>query len=83
MDEKAVKELVEALLNVDTDKDMLLLLQGLLTLGELKEIASRLQIVKMLKAGVPQREIASTLNVGIATVTKGSREIKRGRFPNV
>jgi len=34
----------------------------------------------LLKAGVSQREIARRLGVGIATVTRGSREIKAGKL---
>ncbi len=83
MKDKATTELVELLLKARSDKDMLDLLKGLLTVGELKEIAKRVQIVRMLKAGVPQREIAAKLNVGIATVTRGSREIKQGRFSQI
>jgi TrpR family trp operon transcriptional repressor len=83
MKDKATIELVELLRKAQSDKDMLDLLKGLLTIGELKEIAKRVQIVRMLKSGVPQREIAAKLNVGIATVTRGSREIKQGRFSQI
>ena len=55
-------------------------LHAVLTPKEIAEISRRLQIIKMLQAGVPQREIAKTLGVGIATVTKGSRELQRGKF---
>ena len=40
----------------------------------------RNKIVKMLKAGVPQHQIAKELNIGVATVTRGSKEIQKGRF---
>jgi TrpR family trp operon transcriptional repressor len=58
-------------------------LLGLLTPAELEEIPQRLQIVKLLKQGVAQHEIAKRLGVGIATVTRGARELKLGRFANV
>ena len=83
MIDKNVKELVNTLLQAKNYDDMLDLLKGLLTIGEIEEIARRLQIVKLLKEGVPQREIASRLKVGVATVTRGSREIKKGRFSNI
>ena len=83
MKDKNIKDLIATLLQVENQEDMLDLLKGLLTLGELEEISCRLQIVKLLKAGMPQREIAEKLKVGIATVTRGSKEIKQGRFKKI
>jgi len=51
-------------------------LRGLLTPTELAEVCKRLQIFRLLEAGVPQREIAKQLGVGIATVTRGSRALQ-------
>jgi TrpR family trp operon transcriptional repressor len=83
MKNNSINELVEAFLQAKNKEDALDLLKGLLTSKELDEIARRLQIVKLLKSGIPQREIVDKLNVGIATVTKGSKEIKIGRFKNI
>lgn len=57
-------------------------LEDLLTIGEYEEIARRWQIVKMLDAGISQREIAESLGVGVATVTRGAKELadKKGGF---
>jgi TrpR family trp operon transcriptional repressor len=54
--------------------------EGILTEQEKEEISLRLQIVKKLIAGEPQAKIAKDLGVGVATVTRGSRELKAGRF---
>lgn len=78
-----LEELVNTLLNVRGKKEMYDLLRGLLTPKELFEIPNRLQIVKMLKKGISHQEIAEKLHVGVATVTRGSREIQKGRFKNV
>jgi TrpR family transcriptional regulator, trp operon repressor len=83
MNKKAFDELVEALLSIDDKKSMQNFLYGLLTKQELEDLPNRLQIIKMLKKGMPQREIAKKLGVGIATVTRGSKEIDRGTFENV
>lgn len=83
MKNKNISDLAQALSQVKSEAEMLDLLKGLLTLGELEEIARRLQIVKLLKEGLSQREIAEKLKVGIATVTRGSKEIKQGRFKNI
>ena len=58
-------------------------LKGILTPQEIEQLSLRLEIVKRLKRGEPQRKIAEDLKVGIATVTRGSRELKKGRFKYV
>ena len=83
MNKKYLDELIGAFLSIKNKKEMRTFLQGILTLKELEEIPTRLQIVKALKSGLPHQEIARHLKVGIATVTRGSREIKLGRFKNI
>lgn len=78
-----LEELVKTILNVREKEKMYDFLQGLLTPKELFEIPNRLQIVKMLKRGISHHDIAEKLHVGVATVTRGSREIQKGRFKNV
>lgn len=56
---------------------------GILTPGEFDHLNQRVQIIKMLKQGKTHREIADQLKVGIATVTRGSRELRKGRFKYV
>jgi len=58
-------------------------LKGIFTAQELEEIPTRLQIIKLLKKGISQQQIAQKLKVGIATVTRGSKELKMGRFKNI
>jgi len=78
-----VGELVEAFLKNKSASEMLDFLKGILTPKELEELVMRLQIVKLLKKGLPHQEIARRLGVGVATVTRGSREIRMGRFKNI
>lgn len=78
-----VGELVEAFLKQKSKPEMLEFLKGILTPRELEELTTRLQIVKLLKSGLPHQEIARRLKVGVATVTRGSRELKFGRFKNI
>jgi len=75
-----LNQLTATLLKMKNQKEMVDFLKGILTPKELEEIATRLEIVKMLRDGIPQHRIAEKLGVGIATVTRGSREIKLGRF---
>lgn len=83
MNKKHVEELVEVLIEMSTKEKMKAFLEGLLTPKELSEIPTRLQIVKMLKRGMSQREIADKLGVGIATVSRGSAELKKGSFKDI
>ena len=80
-----VNELVETILSLKKKEIALAFLQNILTPAELDEIATRLQIVKLLKKGVPQREVAKKLGVSIGTVSRGARELKYGvpGFKNV
>ena len=67
---------MEHLLALKTSDEMEQALRALLTPAEFSEVTKRLQIFKMLGQGMPQRQIAETLGVGIATVTRGSRALK-------
>lgn len=78
-----LEELVNTILNVRGKQEMYDFLQGILTPKELFELPNRLQIVKMLKRGISHHDIAGKLHVGVATVTRGSREIQKGRFQYV
>ena len=80
---KSLDELIEMLLHIKSKKEMVDFLRGILTSQELDEIPTRLQIVKLLKKGIPQHDIAEKLGVGVATVTRGSKEIQKGRFQHV
>lgn len=80
MQRKNLSQLSDALIAIPNKKEMEKFLVGILTPQELIDIPQRLQIVKLLKKGTPQRVIADKLKVGIATVTRGSREIQKGSF---
>lgn len=82
MDTRTYDKLIEAFLSLKTKKEVRDFLDGILTPKERKEIPIRLQIIKLLKRGMPQHEIATKLGVGIATVTRGSKEIAKGNFSN-
>jgi TrpR family transcriptional regulator, trp operon repressor len=81
--EKNLDEFIDFLLKLKTKNEMGLFLKGILTPKELIELPNRLLIVKLIKKGIPQQEIAQRIQVGVATITRGAREIQRGRFNNV
>lgn len=81
--DKSLGEFINLLLETRGKEEMYDLLRGILTPKELVEISNRLQIIKMLKSGISHHDIAGKLHVGVATVSRGSREIQKGRFNNV
>jgi TrpR family trp operon transcriptional repressor len=83
LNRKYIDDFIGALIERKSAREIEDFLKGILTLQELEEIPKRLQIIKLLKSGVPQREIATNLGVGIATVTRGSLELKKGRFKKI
>ena len=73
---KYIEYLVNHLLTQNSPQEMEKALSGLLTASELDEVAKRLQIFEMLAEGVSQRQIAKSLGVGVATVSRGSSVLK-------
>lgn len=76
-------KLAELIQNCNSTKELELFLIGILSPQEIEIINKRIEVVKALKAGLPQREISEKLGVGIATVTRGSKMLKDGFFKNV
>lgn len=75
-EEKLKKEFIDIILNLENYEYVDGFLKNMFTEGELSEFLIRLQILKRLKKGISQRKIASDLDISIATVSRGSREIK-------
>lgn len=76
MNPKFVDELARLLVSLKNGQLAKSFLKNILTPKEIEEISTRLQIFKLLKKGIPQREIAKRLKVGIGTISRGSRELK-------
>lgn len=83
MTDHKMDELVTILVDISSKEEMREFLLGLLTSKEREELASRVEIVKLLKQGIPQHTIAKQLNVGVATITRGSKELQKGRFSSI
>jgi len=73
--EKKLKEVAEFLSNVKK-KDLEAVLEDLLTPKEISDIAERIEILRLLEEGYPQRQIAQKLGISITTVNRGSRVLK-------
>jgi len=75
--------IVQEILKANSKEKLENLLKGLLTPKEIEEFARRIRLVRLLKKGVGQHEIAARLHIGVATITRGSKEIKQGNFKYV
>jgi len=72
-----IAELCTVLSNVKDRELLESFLYCLLTPAETADIASRWALVKALREGKPQREIAKNLGVSLCKITRGSRELKK------
>ncbi len=73
-----INELAKVIAHIHNTKRAEEFLLGILTPSEREEVARRLQILKLLKQGHSQWEVAKKLGVGIATVSRGAKELKYG-----
>lgn len=72
------KEIIEVMYKIAKDKNLLAdFVKDILTPHEFENIAVRWQIVKRLSKGEYQESIAADLHTGLATVTRGSREMRK------
>lgn len=72
------EEIIEVLTNIHDRRIMKVFLFDLLTPKEITEIANRWQLIQLLHRKVGHRDIQRKLNVGIATVSRGARQLKNG-----
>jgi len=77
-DKKYSLEFTNVLKTLSKDKELLVeFMQGILTPSEYRDLVMRWQIAKKLSNKENQRAVAGDLGVGIATVTRGSRELQK------
>ena len=76
--EQYKKELISVLSMIAKDRQLLAdFVRDILTPREFENIGVRWQIVKRLARGEHQTAIAEDLHLGVATVTRGSREMRK------
>jgi len=73
------KKLFQALLLLETEKEVADFCRDLMTISEIEEFASRLEVAKKLNEGIPQRKVSADTGVSIATVTRVNQWLKRGK----
>ena len=76
--EQYKKEVVNVISKIAKDKQLLAdFIKDILTPREFDNIGVRWQIVKRLAKGEYQQAIADDLHLGVATITRGSREMRK------
>ena len=76
-----IEEIAEVLTRIRAKALMRGFLDSILTERELKEVAGRWEIVKLLDQGVSQRQVARQLGMSLCKITRGSRELKKENSP--
>lgn len=73
-----VDELLEALLVLDSVDEAYALLQDLCTVREVQDMAQRLQVARMLAAGVHYTEIQERTGASATTISRVSKSLNYG-----
>ena len=68
-----IKEISNVVKNIANSENILKFFTEILTESELETLSKRWRILKMLKEGRTQRDIAKELNVSLCKVTRGSK----------
>jgi TrpR family transcriptional regulator, trp operon repressor len=74
---KNIKEISRILAGIDDAGLIEGFLKEILTKSELRSVAARWDIVKLLSRGTTQRKIARDLHLSLCNITRGSRELHR------
>jgi TrpR-related protein YerC/YecD len=73
-----VEALFDALLQVETSQEAAAFLRDLCTLGELRDLAQRWAVVRLLDAGLHYSEIGRRTGASTATITRIASWLKHG-----
>jgi len=72
------KEVIQVISQIAHDKELLAdFIKDILTPREFENFSVRWQIIKRLEKGEHHQAIAEALHLGVATVTRGSREMRK------
>lgn len=79
LNSRGVKDLFQVLAKLKTPEEARKFMRDLCTLAELKAMAERWQVVRMLSEGMNYRAISKKTGASTATVTRISHWLKHGR----
>ncbi|MBQ0039442.1 MAG: transcriptional regulator [Treponema sp.] len=75
--EQEIREICKLIVDSKDDQLVYEFFQCLFTNSELRDFSKRWSLVKELRAGTTQREIAKKYNISLCNITRGSRELKK------
>ena len=73
---KELDELIDVFSRITDKEKMAMLFEELFTPAERDTLRLRWVLLKMLKDGIPQREISSRLGISLCKITRGSKLLK-------
>lgn len=76
---KALKELYEAILKLKTADECKKFFRDLCTISELNSMSERFQVAKMINDKIPYRKISKTTGSSTATVTRIAHWLHHGK----
>lgn len=74
----AVESLAEALVGINNREQMLAFLRDVCSFNEIATLAQRLEVARLVDAGIPYAEIARRLGASTATVTRVAQWLRHG-----
>ncbi len=74
----AVERLADALVGIDDRETMLAFLRDVCSYTELAALAQRLEVARLVNAGMPYAEVARQLGASTATVTRVAQWLRHG-----
>ncbi|HUX20290.1 MAG TPA: Trp family transcriptional regulator [Spirochaetia bacterium] len=75
--DRALDELCAALANTDDPALIREFLSSILTEYEVREVATRWALVRLIDGGMSQRSISRALGLSLCKITRGSKELKK------
>lgn len=73
-------EFVATIHSIESKEELSDFLYGVTSEEERAKLVQRVAIIRLLLEGRSQQSIAKQLGVGVATVTRGSKELQSGKF---
>ena len=78
LNDKLIKKLVKAIVSIKTEDECVNFLEDLCTMSEVKSMAQRLEVAKMLEQGMVYSEIAQKTGSSTATISRVKRALDYG-----